>query len=86
MLVVAEEGFEVREGPEFGSISRGGCALGLEGGGEVVVEGLKDGFVVGRAFRGDAVLEEGGGWCGAWCRVNCADYGEDASSVAWVGD
>ena len=82
MLLVAEEGLEVREGREFGSLSCGREALGLEGGGEVIVEGLEDGFVVGRAFRGYAVLEEGGGWCGAWCRVDCVYCGKEASSVA----
>ena len=83
VFVVAEEGLEVRDGPEFGAISRGGEALGLEGGGEVVVERLEDGVVVGGTVRGDTVLEEGRGWCWARRGVDGADGDEKASAVSW---
>ena len=61
VLLVVEEGFDMREGQEFGSVSCGGEALDLEDGLEVVVERLEDGVIMGCALGGDAVLEEGRG-------------------------
>ena len=58
VFMVVEEGLEVRDWPEFGTVSCSGEALGLEDSGEVVVERPEDGVIVGGALGGDAVLEE----------------------------
>ena len=82
MLLVAEEGLEVREGREFGSLSCGREALGLEGGGEVVVERLEDGVIVGGALWRDAIFEEGYSWGGTGGCVDGADRRKKTGMVA----
>ena len=82
VFVMVEEGLEVHDRSEFGSTTRGGGALGLEGGGEVVVERAEDGVVVGGTIWGDAALEEGGGQGRAQGCMDGAGDGEEAIIVA----
>ena len=86
VFVMAEEGLEVHDRSEFGSATRGGGALGLEGGDEVVVERAEDGVVVGGIIWGDAALEEGGGQGRLQECMDRVDDSEEAIIVTcWCG-